>query len=82
MKPDRRLQRELIELFIDEALAGSKGIRRLTKRARAAQERLRSVVDAEGWTAYLSLEAVVNERTSLQLRRLTRRLLGTKLREP
>jgi hypothetical protein len=58
---------EAIDMIVDAVLTGSKPLGKLTKDVLKAQERLRRVVDDDGWAAYLRLEEVLNERTSMQM---------------
>lgn len=55
---------EALERATDEVLLAVPELRRLSARIRRAQEALRSVVDDDGFEAYLRLEQTVNARFS------------------
>src|SRR5580658_2831793 len=57
---------EMLGLVMDGVLAGSKPIKKLTKRVLKAQRRLHRAVDPDAWRIYLRLEELVNERDSMQ----------------
>jgi hypothetical protein len=57
---------EMLGLVMDGVLAGSKPIKKLTKRVLKAQRRPHRAVDPDAWRIYLRLEELVNERDSMQ----------------
>ncbi len=63
---------EALALVTDAVLIGNDGLRKLTKQILKAQKKLRRAVDDDGWKAYLGLEALVNERASIQMDVLVR----------
>lgn len=71
-----KIERELIEVLIDDALSRSKRLGVLGKRIAKAQAKLRSRVDDRAWASYLAVEEATNERTSKQLRVLFKRMLA------
>jgi hypothetical protein len=63
-----RLERELHEFLIDDALARSTKLRRIGKRIRRAQQVLRGLCSDPAWEAYLKIEEATNARAGKELR--------------
>lgn len=58
---------EALALVVDGVVAGSKPIKKLTKRVLKAERRLRKAVGDKDWKLYLALEELVNERDSMRV---------------
>ena len=60
--------RAIREFLIDDALARSAKLRRISKRIRRAQQVLRGLCDDPAWDAYLKIEEATNARAYKELR--------------
>lgn len=61
------LTQALLDFVIDEAVAGSKRLRKMDKAVAEAQRQLRRLADDEAWAAYLDLEDAVNLRAEKRI---------------
>ena len=71
----KKIEREIIEHFIDDTLSRSKKLRSLGKEIARAQADLRGRVDDRAWASYLALEQAVNARAAKELHVLFDRML-------
>jgi hypothetical protein len=58
---------EALGLVVDAVIAGSKPIKKLSKRLLKAQRKLRGSVNGKAWKTYLALEELTNERADMQV---------------
>lgn len=65
----------VLDLLIDDALAQSERLPKLTVRILDAQKKLREHASDDAWAAYLALEEAVNARVEEQMQLLGKRLL-------
>ncbi len=63
---------DALALMIDELTLGSKRVRKLSKKVRRAQDRLRKVVKSKAWAKYMKLEQIVNHRAGEEVNLLVR----------
>jgi hypothetical protein len=70
--PETVADDDALALVIDRMLLGSKKIRKLGRRVRRTQERLRRAVDERSWWVYMQLEEIVNHRVAVEGEALVR----------
>jgi len=63
---DHLTDEEIVAVVVDGVLAGSKPIRKLTKKILRAQRELHKTVKGNAWRVYLKLEELTNERADIQ----------------
>ena len=62
--PDTVADDDALAMAINDLLLNSKVVRKLGRKVRHAQERLRRRVGDRGWAAYLRLEQIMNQRAA------------------
>jgi hypothetical protein len=63
---------DALALAIQDVLVKSRAMRKLTRRVRRAQDRLKRVVNGKAWARYMVLEEHVNDRASQEVELLVR----------
>jgi hypothetical protein len=63
---------EALALVIDGVLRSSSKIREQSRKIRKAQDRLRKMVKPEAWAHFLTLESMMNDRSSLEVELLVK----------
>jgi len=63
---------DALALAIQDMILGSRAMRKMSKRVRCAQDRLRRVVGRKAWARYMVLEEIVNDRASREVELLVR----------
>jgi hypothetical protein len=63
---------EALALVIDGVLRSSSKIREQSRKIRKAQDRLRKMVKPEAWGHFLTLESMMNDRSSLEVELLVK----------